>query len=47
MKVFHSQMNRVDVKFITSIASMKRKRQKDLKKLIDLRAMQIAKLTKF
>ena len=46
MKVFHNQMNNIDVK-IHNINKQKRKRQKKLKELIDLRAMQIAKLTKF
>ena len=40
MKVFHSQMNRIDVKFTTSTTSKKRKRQKiKLKKLTNLRTM--------
>ena len=47
MKIFHNQMNNIDVK-THNINKQKRKRQKKLKKLINLRAMQYnAKLTKF
>ena len=40
MKIFHNQMNRIDVKFTTSTTSRKRKRQKiKFKKLTNLRTM--------
>ena len=40
MKIFHNQMNRIDVKFTTLTTSKKRKRQKiKFKKLTNLRIM--------